>query len=114
MLYSYRANITSIHDGDTLTVDIDLGFGVWLREQKLRLYGINAPELSTAEGKNSRDAIVGLLGSNTAVDIETKKPEGEKEKYGRWLATIWVVSNGVTTNVNHWMVTNGYAKPFMV
>ena len=52
-LYTYRAKITKVHDGDTLTVDIDLGFGVMLTSQQVRLKGINAPELVTPAGKDS-------------------------------------------------------------
>jgi endonuclease YncB( thermonuclease family) len=43
-LYFYKAEVRDVHDGDTVTADIDLGFSTWLHDQKLRLYGINAPE----------------------------------------------------------------------
>ena len=43
-MYEYRVIIDRWVDGDTVDVDIDLGFGVWLKDQRVRLYGINAPE----------------------------------------------------------------------
>jgi micrococcal nuclease len=46
----YPATVVSVHDGDTCTLDLDLGFQITFRHQ-CRLYGINAPELSTDEGK---------------------------------------------------------------
>ena len=47
-LFHYKAIITSVYDGDTCTVDIDLGFSVWVRGEKLRLLRINAPEVTGA------------------------------------------------------------------
>ena len=44
-MYEYRAFVRKVYDGDTITVDIDLGFEVMLKNQKLRLYGINTPEV---------------------------------------------------------------------
>ena len=44
-LYFYKANVTSVYDGDTITADIDLGLGVFIKKQKLRLSRIDAPEL---------------------------------------------------------------------
>ena len=44
-MYTYKASVTRVVDGDTVIVDIDLGFGVWLREQSVRLAKINAPEM---------------------------------------------------------------------
>ena len=57
-LYHYRATVVSVYDGDTCTVDIDLGLNTWVRGEKLRLYRINAPELrgvERPEGLKSRD-----------------------------------------------------------
>ena len=48
-LYFYKAVITSVYDGDTCTVDIDLGLSTWIRGEKVRLYRSNAPELRGAE-----------------------------------------------------------------
>ena len=59
-MYEYRANIIAVYDGDTVTADIDLGFEVWLRGQRLRLLNIDTPEVrgkSKKEGIVSRDAL---------------------------------------------------------
>lgn len=57
-LYHYKAIVSSVYDGDTCTVDVDLGLGTWVKRDKLRLSRINAPEIRAAE----REA--GLLSSN--------------------------------------------------
>jgi len=48
-LYYYRARVTKVYDGDTITVDIDLGFHVGLKSEKIRLYRIDTPEVRGPE-----------------------------------------------------------------
>ena len=42
-MYEYRVKVVKIIDGDTVDVDIDLGFGVWLKKERIRLFGIDTP-----------------------------------------------------------------------
>ena len=73
--YYYDAEVTGVYDGDSITVDIDLGLGVWLKGQKLRLIGIDTPEMRGAEkeaGKVARDFVRSrLLG-----DVYKRQPKG--------------------------------------
>ena len=74
-MYEYRAYVRKIYDGDTITVDIDLGFGVVLHNQKVRLVRINAPELrgeQREKGLVSRDALRNKI-SNKWIRVKTKK-----------------------------------------
>ena len=48
-MYEYKCTIDRVVDGDTVDVDIDLGFGVWLKKQRIRLYGIDTPESRTRD-----------------------------------------------------------------
>ena len=48
-MYEYRCKITRIVDGDTMEIDIDLGFGVWLHKERVRIYGIDTPESRTRD-----------------------------------------------------------------
>lgn len=111
-LYTYRATVTGVYDGDTITADIDLGMGVWSHEQKIRLRGINTPEIKigTAEdralGAKARDYLRSLLMGKTVV-IRTFKDK--KEKFGRWLADVWIDE----VKVNDRMIESGHAVPFM-
>ena len=49
MAYEYKVKITRIVDGDTMDCDIDLGFGVWLHKERVRVYGIDTPESRTRD-----------------------------------------------------------------
>ena len=48
-MFEYRCKIVKVVDGDTVDVDIDLGFGVWLKGERVRLYGIDTPESRTSD-----------------------------------------------------------------
>lgn len=104
--YVYVANVIRVYDGDTITVDIDLGLGVWVHGEKLRLHRINAPEVrgdSRPEGIISRDWLrEQLLGKE--IIIQTIKDR--KGKYGRYLAEIWLDG----TNINDLLVTHRLAE----
>jgi len=106
--YTYDAIVRAIHDGDTVTLDVDLGFSLWIHGLKIRLYGINAPELATPEGKKSKEALENILPINRPIVIETVKDKAEK--YGRILGKIIPVPGKPT--VNDQMVTLGAAKPY--
>jgi len=110
-LYNYKAVVQSVYDGDTCTVDIDLGLHTWVKDEKLRLNRINAPELTGRQknaGIKSRDFLRSLI-LNKEVFIQTIKDK--KEKYGRYLAEIWLKDEkGKLFNVNDFMVSNGFAK----
>lgn len=109
-LYHYKAVVTGVYDGDTITVDIDLGMHAWIRGEKLRLCRINAPELRGAEkevGKISRDYLKKLILKKEII-IETHKDK--KEKYGRYLAELWLpTGDNNYMNVNDELVNKGYA-----
>ena len=110
-MYEYAARVVSVYDGDTVTVDVDLGFGVWLQKQKIRLFGINAPEMrgsdrEKAKGKESRDWLRAQL-KDQALTIQTIKDK--KGKYGRCLGRQ--VVKGV--DLNQKMVEEGLAVDYM-
>lgn len=104
--YRYKAIITEVYDGDSCTADIDLGFNIWMKGQKLRLYGIDTPELRGEErdiGLVVRDYMRDkVLGKE--VVIETMKDKAGK--YGRWLAVIWLGEE----NVNETLLLEGMAE----
>ena len=132
MEYLYSATVISVHDGDTLHLavdlkrrtrakDQDLGFGLYVRSGKFvtitrfRLYGIDAPELSTPEGVAAYQYFDHLLKRGTdnyvPLEVETiKQADHQKqEKYGRYLANLWY--EGVSLNQE--MVTSGHAVSFL-
>lgn len=109
-LYNYKAFVTAVYDGDTCTVDIDLGLHCWVKNEKIRLARINAPELRGSEreqGLESRDYLRKLI-LNKEVLLQTIKDK--KEKYGRYLGEIWIDSGSKQVNVNDLIVKKGFAK----
>lgn len=103
-MYEYSARILSVHDGDTCTALVDLGFRI-SQEMPLRLNGINAPELSQPGGKEARDYLRSIIDGKQVVIFTVKD---RKEKYGRYLADIVV---GVEL-VSVMMCSAGHAKPY--
>lgn len=107
-MYTYNAYVTKVYDGDTITVDIDLGFGIILKKQKLRLYGLNAPEVrgeNKTRGLEVRDTLRELI-LNQNIIVKTVKDK--KGKYGRWLATIIYDDQ----NINEWLLQEGMAEKY--
>ena len=105
-LYHYKANVVSIYDGDTIRSDLQLGLGIVKKNEPLRLYGINAPEVRGPEkiaGYASRDYLREIL-KNHEVIIETLKDK--KGKYGRYIAIIWVKGKGQWCELDTWCNVN--------
>jgi micrococcal nuclease len=74
-MFEYKSYVVKVYDGDTITCDIDLGFGILLKKQKLRLYGINTPEVrgsSKEEGVKVRDIVRSRI-LNKWITIKTVK-----------------------------------------
>lgn len=106
-MYEYKATVVSVYDGDTITVDIDLGFHITMR-RSVRLAEINAPEVKGSDkvlGQQSRDRLRELLPIGSITTLQTFK-DGT-EKYGRYLATV---INSEAVNVNARMVDEGFAE----
>lgn len=112
-MYQYKIKkITRIVDGDTVDLDIDLGFGITV-SHRVRLKGINAPETKTLDLEEKNKGIQARLWLEKELSrsgewvIETTK----EDKYGRMLGTLYLVGDPVT--VNEKMLNEGIAKPFM-
>ena len=104
-MYTYRAKIIGVYDGDTVTALVDLGFGI-TNKIKVRLKGINTPELrgvERAQGIISRDFLREKI-LNKDIVIETFKDK--KGKYGRYIGTLWINDE----NINELLVEQGLAE----
>ena len=110
-LYYYRALVRKVYDGDTCTVDVDLGLKTWVMGETLRLLRINAPEVRGEErpaGLLARDFLREQIDGKEVV-IQTIKDS--KGKYGRYLAEIWIQGeDGQWININDLMVQQGHAE----
>jgi micrococcal nuclease len=98
MPFEYKANVIRVIDGDTIAVDIDLGFCFWLKNQTVRLLGIDAPELHSKDreevkfGLRSKGCVIKFCEScNNSIILQTEIQDvisGNKEKFGRILALV--------------------------
>ena len=107
-MHEYKIEMVRVVDGDTVDVDIDLGFGVWLRKQRIRLYAIDTPESRTSDAV---EKIYGLAAKDFLVKwtnaggLTLKTYKDGKGKFGRILGEIWMGDQ----NINQLLVDNHHA-----
>ena len=113
-MYEYRVKIVRVVDGDTVDVDIDLGFGVWLKKQRVRLYGIDTPESRTRDlvekrfGNMAKDYLKGRLSSGAILGTRLDK----KGKFGRILGEFFVLDTDQKINVNEELISKHHAVAY--
>lgn len=115
-MYEYRIKkVTNVVDGDTIDVEIDLGFSVSYA-QRLRLAGIDTPESRTTDkaekilGLEAKEYLKSKVKDAKEVIVKTEKPDSS-EKYGRILG--WVYVDGSTKSINEQMIEDGHAWAYM-
>lgn len=114
-MYEYQVKVKKIIDGDTVVVDIDLGFNCWLRSQYVRLDGIDAPEVKSrdetikAAGQLTKAKLSQLIEEAKAVILKSSDYEADQDKYGRILGVLYS-STGL--NMNEYLVNNSYAVSY--
>ena len=101
-MFEYNFKLVKVVDGDTVDIDIDLGFGVWLRNQRIRIMGIDTPESRTSDpvekkyGMLAKDQVVRYLANS----IKFRSFKDEKGKFGRILGDFEVFH----PTLNKWMM----------
>ena len=94
-MFEYNFKLVKVVDGDTIDVDIDLGFGVWLRKQRIRMMGIDTPESRTRDleekkyGLLAKDKLTQLIADGRTL----KTFKDAKGKFGRILADVIVYNS---------------------
>lgn len=106
MMYEYNGIINRVIDGDTIDLDIDLGFDVWMKGSRVRLVGLDAPESRTRDKKED------ALGEYAKELITEAFPEGERcvlqsmgfnrGKYGRVIGDVCVTTIVATAECRTW------------
>ena len=116
-MYEYRCKILRVVDGDTVDVDIDLGFGVWLRKERVRMMGIDTPESRTRDkeekkfGLAAKDFVKSKMpvGSMQVLKTEIDKSGDDKKgKFGRILGDFLIDEDRLTDI----MVSEGHAVAY--
>ena len=115
-MYSYNANVIRVIDGDTVDLDIDLGFKTYLHSVRCRLIGIDTPESrgkkKCESGLKAKELVTQELTGQT-VRIRSYKDETtdiNSDSFGRWLVRIYL-ENG--TDYNQSLIDRGFAVPFL-
>lgn len=114
-LYTYRALLERVIDGDTICARVDLGFRNWVT-QTLRLRGIDTPEVTCTMGRKAKDFVKATLDNTACLVVRTYK----QEKYGRFLADIFYKKNESNpqailkegTFLNQELIDQGFARPY--
>jgi micrococcal nuclease len=114
-MYQYKCKIIKVLDGDTVDIDLDLGFKIILANQRVRMAGVDTPESRTTIAE---EKVRGLLSKKKLAEklpigswqiIETQKPDINDDKFGRILG-VFILEDG--TRVNDWLIQNNYAVPY--
>ena len=119
-MYEYSCRIVRVVDGDTVDIDIDLGFGVWLKKQRIRLYGVDTPESRT------RDLEEKKYGLAAKKFVERHLPKGSKQtlrtrlddrgKFGRILGEFVLTTQwegkDIPTTINEQLVRQHHAVKY--
>ena len=115
-MYEYRVKqVLRVVDGDTIDVDIDLGFDISFTS-RVRLAGIDTPESRTTDkrekvlGLEVKQRLKELLSKSSSLVIKTEKPDST-EKYGRILG--WLFIDGAEKSINEGLIADGYAWGYM-
>ena len=112
-MYEYRVKIVRIIDGDTVDVDIDLGFGIWIHKERVRIMGIDTPESRTRDrveklfGLAAKKRLEELLGEYSI--LRTIKPGKNDDKFGRILGDFIDDAGRMVTEV---MMEEGHCVPY--
>ena len=115
-MYEYRCKIVKIIDGDTVDVDIDLGFGVWMHKERIRLYGIDTPESRTRDLNEKKYGLIakGWIEKFMPVgSMQTLITQKDKSgKFGRILGKFRVNDGSYDIILNDWMISNHHAVDY--
>ena len=115
-MYEYKCKIVKVVDGDTVDIDLDLGFGVWLRDERVRIMGIDTPESRTSDkiekvfGLLAKDRLNSLLGGEAILLSQvTKGGENMKGKFGRILGNFKTMNGD---NISDILMNEGHAVAY--
>jgi micrococcal nuclease len=120
-VYEYKATINKVVDGDTVDVDIDLGFGIVLANERVRIMGIDTPESRTRDkveklfGLAAKDRLKSLLGKTAILKTQvSKNGEDMKGKFGRILGdfTVYDSKKDAWRTVTSILIEEGHAVAY--
>ena len=110
-MYEYNCKIVRVIDGDSILIDIDLGFSHFIHNESIRLYGVDTPECRTRDAEEKAAGLLAKEFVEEALHVgETYKlTTKEKGKFGRYLGTIYLTEE---TSINAALVKERLAVPY--
>ena len=114
-MFEYSCKLVKVIDGDTIDIDIDLGFGVWLRNQRIRMYGIDTPESRTRDLDEKKYGLAAKAFLTEMLDdshLILKTHKDERGKFGRILGEIWRTTNFADQSINNYMIEKHHAVAY--
>jgi len=115
-VFNYRCKVIKVIDGDTVDVDIDLGFGVWMHKERVRLYGIDTPESRTSDKEEKVYGLAAKEFLKNMCDDEWMILEcneyDSKGKFGRILGSLRRTTNYADMTVNEYLIEKYHAVPY--
>ena len=119
-MFEYSCRIVRVVDGDTVDVDIDLGFDLWLKKQRIRLYGVDTPESRTRDleekkyGLAAKDFVEKHLPVGSKQTLRTKLDD--RGKFGRILGEFVLSSQWegkeIPTTINEQLIKQHHAVKY--
>jgi micrococcal nuclease len=113
-MYEYGIKIKRVIDGDTVVVDVDLGFGTWLMDKHVRIYGVNTPEKNTPAGKAAQQYTITFMLEQNPETYRLTVKDHKADKYGRILGSITRLSYETieATDLATKLLADGMGKPY--
>jgi micrococcal nuclease len=121
-MYEYKCNIVKVIDGDTVDVDIDLGFGMWMLDERVRIMGIDTPESRTRDlvekkfGLAAKKRLKELLGKSAVLATQVNKNgEDMKGKFGRILGdfNVYDLTTDSWRKSGEVLISEGHAVAYL-
>jgi micrococcal nuclease len=111
-MYQYNARVVRWIDGDTVVMDVDLGFFTWLKDQHFRLASVGCPELNTPEGQAAAARARELAPAGTLLIVDTQKHKGGQlgRSFTRWLTAAIRLNDG--RDLSTVLLSEGHATPY--
>lgn len=104
--YTYKAELVRVIDGDTVVLNVDLGFETWLHNQTIRFYGLNTPEITGGEKPEGLKVKAWLEERLYGQEITLQSIQDKKGSFGRWLGILFVDGQ----SINNELIAGGMAE----
>ena len=114
--YTYDARLVRVIDADTVVLDIDVGFSFEAKRMRLRLFGINAPEMNTVAGREATTFVSYWFVTHPRLVVRTIKDKtgaAKADSFGRYLAEVYAAGPEDTASLSEILMEAGHAVRYV-